>query len=466
MDEQRWRPNAQLKRVRELRGWSQEDVAEKIGTTQKIVSRWERGESMPVPYYRQRLCKLFGKNAAELGFLDGRYSASEPVQLLSETRTFPSEQQTDAWLTLGIDHLIHLFDEGWSVEDILTALQTVLLGSQAMSRINRRHLLQVGAAAAISGITVPTGSHISAEDRVHLCEALGNSIAAGWQLFHRASNAQVLAIGQAQLSLVRQASQHLYPGMRPILYSSVFNLIGAAYHFQGRYNDAYKSHEQAYAAALEVVDVWNMAQSRAWQANGLREQQQYLEALQTIEAALRLVSQQRDADSIRLQSHLFASGAEMAALLHNDLLHQKYLDASQSMLAQLPYEYNDEFDHVSWHQYRGTCALILNQNDTATVELQRAIDSLPLQSMIRHIITLLPLIIAYAREENRDRCLESIKRAIVVLKIINSPTLNKQCVDYIQQEVVSLFRGDHEIQEFAYEAQRQLAPGTSRVNTA
>ena len=64
------KPNNHVRLERESRGWSQEDLAEKIGTSQKVVSRWERGESTPLPYYRQRLCKLFGRNAAELGFLD------------------------------------------------------------------------------------------------------------------------------------------------------------------------------------------------------------------------------------------------------------------------------------------------------------------------------------------------------------------------------------------------------------
>jgi transcriptional regulator with XRE-family HTH domain len=65
--------NTSRKRIRierELRGWSQQDLAEKVGTTQKIVSRWERGESTPLPYYRQKLSKFLGKNAAELGLID------------------------------------------------------------------------------------------------------------------------------------------------------------------------------------------------------------------------------------------------------------------------------------------------------------------------------------------------------------------------------------------------------------
>src|SRR5215472_7343726 len=62
-------PNPRLKREREQRGWSQARVAEQIGTDAINVSRWERGFSSPTPFYREKLCLLFGKTAQELGFL-------------------------------------------------------------------------------------------------------------------------------------------------------------------------------------------------------------------------------------------------------------------------------------------------------------------------------------------------------------------------------------------------------------
>ena len=78
MHSQKGLPNLLLKRERELRGWSQADLAEKVGTTQKIVSRWERGESKPLPYYRQKLVKVFGKDAAELGLIEQPQNFSSP----------------------------------------------------------------------------------------------------------------------------------------------------------------------------------------------------------------------------------------------------------------------------------------------------------------------------------------------------------------------------------------------------
>ncbi len=70
-------PNHLLRRERERRGWSQRRVAEQLGTTEDKVSRWERGEVTPSPFYREKLCILFEKDAGELGFIDEQSSLKE-----------------------------------------------------------------------------------------------------------------------------------------------------------------------------------------------------------------------------------------------------------------------------------------------------------------------------------------------------------------------------------------------------
>jgi tetratricopeptide (TPR) repeat protein len=62
------RAPALLRQERELRAWTQSELAERIGTTQINVSRWENGVTVPSPYYRQKLAGLFEKNVQELGF--------------------------------------------------------------------------------------------------------------------------------------------------------------------------------------------------------------------------------------------------------------------------------------------------------------------------------------------------------------------------------------------------------------
>jgi len=519
-------PNERLKHEREMRGWSQSDVAEEVGTDQKVVSRWERGISRPSPYFRRKLCELFGKDARELGLIDelddvetslapqealsahppgisnassekrntsllvdaGVYnSASSPedtllsergeplavvqgaplvlirahqlIDLLRNTSGATPEQQLGVLLALEANNLAMFFDEGWSVDELLESLRAILPGAQAMSKITRRtfgrKLLQFGAAAVVSGISIPEGRHISVEDRTKLHSALGKSIAAGWKLFHTAGNSQVLAVGQAQLYLVQQNHALLYPSMQPLYYSAVYRLIGAAQHFQGRYEEAYQAHEKAYIAALEGADAWNMAQSRSWQAYGLMKRENYLEALQMADAALRLVSHQMDTESIRLRARLLAFSAENAALLGSGGEVQARLDASQELLEHLP-GYHEEFDQVSWLQQAGTCALNLKQYDVAVTRLQQAFDQLPAQWTLRAVSTALPLASALTRQKELNRALALIKKTLPLVRASQSPTLIQEFADYLQTELLASYPHDRGCQTFVAEAQQQL----------
>ena len=63
-------PNHLLREARQERGWTQKDVADRIGAPLDLnVTRWERGTARPSAYYVQKLCALFDKSASELGLL-------------------------------------------------------------------------------------------------------------------------------------------------------------------------------------------------------------------------------------------------------------------------------------------------------------------------------------------------------------------------------------------------------------
>ena len=68
--------NSRLHDARLDRGWSQQDLAELVGTTFVNISRWENGSNFPNPYYRQKLCEVFGKTPAELGLIPPRSHAN------------------------------------------------------------------------------------------------------------------------------------------------------------------------------------------------------------------------------------------------------------------------------------------------------------------------------------------------------------------------------------------------------
>jgi tetratricopeptide (TPR) repeat protein/transcriptional regulator with XRE-family HTH domain len=72
-------PPSVLRQERIRRNWRQQDLAEQLGTTVATVQRWEQGSQQPGPYFRTKLCDLFGKSAEELGLL----SAAAPDGLLA-----------------------------------------------------------------------------------------------------------------------------------------------------------------------------------------------------------------------------------------------------------------------------------------------------------------------------------------------------------------------------------------------
>src|SRR5690348_11825534 len=70
----------QIRLERERRGWSQADLAERVGCEPKTIGRWERGERLPRPYHCQRLYELFEKDAEAFGLVGMR---PRPVSALA-----------------------------------------------------------------------------------------------------------------------------------------------------------------------------------------------------------------------------------------------------------------------------------------------------------------------------------------------------------------------------------------------
>src|SRR6266702_5129357 len=125
---------SRLKQERERRAWTQNEVAERIGTTQINISRWENGVTVPSPYYRQRLAELFGKGIQELGLIP---ESSEEVSTPSGT---PDSRTSIPSLPIwNVPYRRNPFFTGR--EEILTHLYTVLRNSKA-----------VGLTQALSGL--------------------------------------------------------------------------------------------------------------------------------------------------------------------------------------------------------------------------------------------------------------------------------------------------------------------------
>ncbi|MGH2497347.1 MAG: tetratricopeptide repeat protein [Ktedonobacteraceae bacterium] len=134
---------SRLRQERELRGWTQSEVAERIGSTRINVGRWEKGETVPGPYYRQKLAELFGKSIAELGFIpehseERNREEVNPVAESDSHISFPPAQP------IYVPYRRNPFFTGR--EEILAHLYTVLRSSRTAA------LTQAQAISGLGGI--------------------------------------------------------------------------------------------------------------------------------------------------------------------------------------------------------------------------------------------------------------------------------------------------------------------------
>jgi tetratricopeptide (TPR) repeat protein/DNA-binding XRE family transcriptional regulator len=135
--------SSRLKREREQRGWTQSKLAERLGTTQITVSRWENSITVPTLYYRQKLAELFAKSIQELGFIldndDEHTEETPPLTDTSDANTLPST--SSLW---NVPYRRNPFFTGR--EAILDHLYTVLKSNKAAA------LTQPQAISGLGGI--------------------------------------------------------------------------------------------------------------------------------------------------------------------------------------------------------------------------------------------------------------------------------------------------------------------------
>ena len=379
-------------------------------------------------------------------------AAFEPTILHRSTPPHFSSSPDAAYLMQGASHLGQLFTEGWSMNEILNSLQLVLQGVRGMPEITRRQLLQWSVASIIGNVPVLAGSHVSEEERLRLCESLTKSIKNTWELFHSAGTAQVLAVGQALLALVQQNHAHLPARIRPLYYTSVYNLIGVALHVQGQPQLALDAHMNAYIAALATGDSWYVVQSLLCQINAYHSLNQYNEATQAIEEALRIIGNQTDITYVRSKAHLLGCWADNATMIGEYATAQKHLDLAATFLEKIGP--NAEFDYTSWLQLAGNHALATKNYVNAASYFEKAL-SAPQTSKLREASTSVALA-ASCLYMDETMSLSILEKNISIIEMVNAPSVNKQLAAYIQQGLLVTSPDSERIKGFVADIQCRI----------
>jgi transcriptional regulator with XRE-family HTH domain len=76
-----------VKRAREERGWSQAELASRVGVSTRTVKRWEGNLAVPRPYASQKLCRVLGKTREELAL--GKVIKAFPEEKVFQTPSEP-----------------------------------------------------------------------------------------------------------------------------------------------------------------------------------------------------------------------------------------------------------------------------------------------------------------------------------------------------------------------------------------
>jgi len=165
-------PNDPLRRARHQMGWTQSELAEKVGTTFETVSRWERGIKAPSAYYRRKLCDVFGKTAEDLGLL--KDPGTFPAPGLSPC-AFLSSAYADAELKFVVSLKAELQDHGVTVWSSRTI--------RRQETRNKRSVLQeaVRAAQVVLLIVSPnTQDSYHVQDTLRLARHFRRPVCAVW----------------------------------------------------------------------------------------------------------------------------------------------------------------------------------------------------------------------------------------------------------------------------------------------
>ena len=129
----------QLRYERELRGWSQADLAEKVRCDTKTIGRWESGSSLPRPYHRQLLSETFDKSVEELGLLKGYTRLDSPpasadTSRQSQKASISSTKQT------------HIFHQSWKHLSSTARLLLIYIGRTVATTVSWEELAGIGIA--------------------------------------------------------------------------------------------------------------------------------------------------------------------------------------------------------------------------------------------------------------------------------------------------------------------------------
>jgi transcriptional regulator with XRE-family HTH domain len=272
-----------LATARYEKGWSQEEVAERVGVTRNTFSKWERGIVAPYPIHIHRLCEVYGKSASELDLVYKNKQSAKEEKMAHVIETQSTLQE----------HIPNGSVPDGSFEEILIQCTTSIRTCDTLS---------------------DHGGHDEIVLATHIVETY-------------------LPILQA---ILHTSSSHSLQAAT--LISKIFQVKqGTAYHLEGTEQSlAYAEEAVRYAKRGEdvtevVTALHQLASIHEWPLPSLSAFKSRKKALTLIEEAAYLQEKQHDVVPSQIQSWVFIGQAKLQAL--NGLKQEAYTSISEAQTA-------------------------------------------------------------------------------------------------------------------------------------
>lgn len=368
-----------------------------------------------------------------------------------------NQQEAETPLIGAINTLSSLLsDQSFAGDGEMLRLFSALEGSPDMPQLSRRQLLQLGIAAFISRLAHLDNKRISAIEQEELAHALGQSIADGWQMFHTASNAEVLAMAQIQLSLIHQTHTLLHPSIRSSLYAGANGLLGLALHLHRCEEEALHTYRYAHLAAVATGDPLHIARNLIAQAAIYLALGRYAEAVQVLEEAYSYLGD-LDEEHRRTKAHVLGCWADTAMTMRDYKAARQKIDAIAALLDQI--SPNAEFDRSSLCELTGKYAYLTGDYAAAIQWYEQALSELPGEWILRQMLVLMPLISTYTAIQDRDASLITVAKVAQVAPVLNAPIMNEPLIDALQGLLI-VFPHETKVKTAVSDLLQQISPKT------
>ncbi len=358
-------PNEALRHQRLLRGWSQGRVAQEIGTSAEVVNRWESGKKQTGPYYQEKLCALFGKNAEELGFLRPVAEDLSPgVAAQQSGDTEPASKQdhetpddcslrTPASLSasqLGLKveptedlSIMQLSEQQETIPQLAQAISQGIimaiqeLGSQDMDTSRRKAIAQLlGTVTALVGADKASPAFVTHPLRGHNhLFSFEQELAIQWNLYHTGGTVQAYhglhTFFSGLKDFTDKAKGSLLHGRALTSLCLGYQLEGSLYRDMMKYDDAHTSYTQAFEVAKELDDSELKAAALARRGVTYIQQNQPGEAIEYLQEAYMLIEK---IDLPFLVGYIFQALSEAYAIAQQSSESERNIELAQQSLEQ------------------------------------------------------------------------------------------------------------------------------------